>query len=158
MKYILMFIIGIITGKKLGKCKIYADVIQNGSYYRVKINLTVRNKVIIYSLKKPALSKRSGKLPEFNVYKRVFKGKKTKVKFFHVAKKAKVTYTSSNPKVATVKKSGKIGIISGKKQGFTVVTAKIVQNNKTYITRLFVRVDDYKENKKLPIYLKELSK
>lgn len=147
---------GIITGKKLGKCKISADVVQDGSYYRVRINLTVKKKVIIYSLKKKALSKKAGTLPEYNVYKRVFKNKKTKIKFMNVEKNAKVTYTSSNPKVATVKKNGKVGIVSGKKQGFTVVTAKIKQNGKTYITRIFVRVDDYKKNKKLPLYLKEL--
>lgn len=147
---------GVITGKKLGKCKIYADVVQDGSYYRVRINLKVRKKVIIYSLKKKALSKKAGTLPEYNVYKRVFKNKKTKIKFMNVEKNAKVTYTSSNPKIATVKKQGKVGIVSGKKQGFTVVTAKIKQNGKTYITRIFVRVDDHKKNKKLPLYLKEL--
>ncbi len=152
---------GLIKGKKKGKCKIYADVVQGGTFYSVRIKLTVKkdtNK--IYSLTKKALSKKvkGNKLPEFNVYKRVFKNKKTNIKFINVEKKAKITYKSSKPSVATVKKKGKIGVVYGKKQGFTVITCKIKQNGKTYITRVFVRVDDYKENKQLPKYLYEIKK
>lgn len=142
---------GVIKAKKKGKCTITAQVIQNGSYYTVKVKVKVIKKVKLYNLKKKALSKVSGELPEFNVYKRVFLGKKTKLKFTSVEKDAKITYTSSNKKIATVTKKG---VIKGKKQGFAVVTAKIEQNGKTYVTRIFVRVDDLKPNKSLKKYLK----
>ena len=140
-----------IKAKKKGKCTITAQVIQNGSYYTVKVKVKVIKKVKLYNLKKKALSKVSGELPEFNVYKRVFLGKKTKLKFTSVEKDAKITYKSSNKKIATVTKKG---VIKGKKQGFAVVTAKIKQNGKTYVTRIFVRVDDLKPNKNLKKYLK----
>ena len=143
---------GVITGKKKGKCVITANVIQKGSYYKVRVNLTVKKPMMIYNLKNAALSKKSGELPEFNVYKRIFKGKKTKLKFTSVQKNAKITYTTKNKKIATVTKKG---VIKGKKRGFTVVTAKIVQNGKTYVTRIFVRVDDNKTNKQNKKYLKE---
>ncbi len=142
---------GVIKAKKKGKCTITAQVIQNGSYYTVKVKVKVIKKVKLYNLKKKALSKVSGELPEFNVYKRVFLGKKTKLKFTSVEKNAKITYKSSNKKIATVTKKG---VIKGKKQGFAVVTAKIEQNGKTYVTRIFVRVDDLKPNKNLKKYLK----
>lgn len=142
---------GVIKAKKKGKCTITAQVIQNGSYYTVKVKVKVIKKVKLYNLKKKALSKVSGELPEFNVYKRVFLGKKTKLKFTSVEKDAKITYTTSNKKIATVTKKG---VIKGKKQGFAVVTAKIEQNGKTYVTRIFVRVDDRKPNKNLKKYLK----
>ena len=142
---------GVIKAKKKGKCTITAQVIQNGSYYTVKVKVKVIKKVKLYNLKKKALSKVSGELPEFNVYKRVFLGKKTKLKFTSVEKDAKITYKSSNKKIATVTKKG---VIKGKKQGFAVVTAKIKQNGKTYVTRIFVRVDDLKPNKNLKKYLK----
>ena len=142
---------GVIKAKKKGKCTITAQVIQNGSYYTVKVKVKAIKKVKLYNLKKKALSKVSGELPEFNVYKRVFLGKKTKLKFTSVEKDAKITYKSSNKKIATVTKKG---VIKGKKQGFAVVTAKIKQNGKTYVTRIFVRVDDLKPNKNLKKYLK----
>lgn len=143
---------GTITAKKPGKCVITAYVIQKGSYYKVKVNINVKKQRIkLYNLKKKALSKKSGELPEFNVYKRVFKGKKTKLKFTSVEKDAKITYTTSNKKIATVTKKG---VIQGKKKGFAVVTAKIQQNGKTYVTRIFVRVDDNTKNKNLSKYLK----
>ncbi len=142
---------GVIKGKKKGKCKITATVIQNGSYYTVKIDLHVKKSMKMYNLKKAALQKKQGVLPEFNVYKRVVKGKKTKLKFTNVEKNAKITYKSSNKKVATVSKKG---VIKGKKKGFTVVTAKIQQNGFTYYTKLIVRVDDGTKNKQLKKYLK----
>ncbi len=144
---------GVITGKKKGKCKITAYIIQNGSYYKVKVNLTVKKNIKNYNLKPAALSKKmkGGQLPEFNVYKRVFKGKKTKLKFTNVEKKAKISYTSKNKKIAKVTKKG---VITGKKKGVTVVTAKITQNGKTYVTRVFVRVDDNTTLKNIKKYLK----
>ncbi len=142
---------GVIKGKKIGKCKITATIIQNGSYYTVKIDLHVKKSMKMYNLKKRALQKKEGNLPEFNVYKRVVKGKKTKMKFTNISKDAKVTYTSSNKKVATVSKKG---VIKGKKKGFTIVTAKIEQNGHTYYTKLIVRVDDGTPNKDLKKYLK----
>lgn len=143
---------GVITAKKPGKTVITAYVIQKGSYYKVKVTVTVKKeKIKLYNLKKAALSKKSGELPEFNVYKRVFKGKKTKLKFTNVEKNAKISYKSSNKKIATVTKKG---VIQGKKKGFTVVTAKIQQNGKTYVTRIFVRVDDNTTNKSISKYLK----
>jgi hypothetical protein len=126
-------------------------VIQNGSYYTVKIKLVVKKSMKMYNLKNAALVKQQGNLPEFNVYKRVVKGKKTKLKFTNLTKDAKITYTSSNKKVATISKKG---VIKGKKKGFTKITAKIVQNGYTYYTRLFVRVDDGTKNKQLKKYLK----
>ncbi len=142
---------GVIKGKKKGKCKITATVIQKGSYYTVKIDLHVKKSMKMYNLKKAALQKKQGILPEFNVYKRVVKGKKTKLKFTNVEKDAKITYKSSNKKVATVSKKG---VIKGKKKGFAVVTAKIQQNGFTYYTKLIVRVDDGTKNKQLKKYLK----
>lgn len=147
---------GVITAKKKGKCVVKAFVIQNGSYYKVKVNLTVKKRVKNYNLKKKAISKKvkGGKLPEFNVYKRVYKNKKATLKFNSVAKKAKIKYTSKNKKIATVKKKGKKCVILGKKQGFTIVTAKIRQHGKLYVTRIVVRVDDHKKNKQLKKWLK----
>ena len=142
---------GVITGKKKGKCTVSGYVIQNGAYYKVNVKLKVVKKLKIYNLKKKALSKKSGELPEFNVYKRVFKNKKTKLKFTSVEKNAKISYKSSKKKIATVSKKG---VITGKKKGFCVVTASITQNGKTFVTRIFVRVDDYTKNKQLKKYLK----
>lgn len=142
---------GVIKAKKKGKCTITASVIQNGSYYTVKIKLIVKKSMKMYNLKNAALVKQQGVLPEFNVYKRVVKGKKTKLKFTNVTKDAKVTYTTSNKKVATISKKG---VIKGKKKGFAKITAKIEQNGYTYYTRLFVRVDDGTKNKQLKKYLK----
>ena len=147
---------GVITAKKKGKCVVKAFVIQNGSYYKVKVNLTVKKSVKNYNLKKKAISKKvkGGKLPEFNVYKRVYKNKKATLKFNSVAKDAKIKYSSKNKKIATVKKKGKKCVILGKKQGFTIVTAKIRQHGKLYVTRIVVRVDDHKKNKQLKKWLK----
>lgn len=142
---------GVIVGKKKGKCTVSGCVIQKGAYYKVNVKIKVVKKLKIYNLTKKALSKKSGELPEFNVYKRVFKGKKTKLKFTSVQKDAKISYKSSKKKIATVSKKG---VIKGKKKGFCVVTATIVQNGKTFVTRVFVRVDDYTKNKQLKKYLK----
>ncbi len=142
---------GVITGKKKGKCTITAKIIQKGSYYTVKIKLHVKKSMKMYNLKKKALQKQEGTLPEFNVYKRVVKGKKTKMKFTNVDKNAKITYTTSNKKIATVSKKG---VIKGKKKGFCVITAKIEQRGHAYYTKLIVRVDDGTKNKQLKKYLK----
>lgn len=142
---------GVITGKKKGKCTVSGYVIQNGAYYKVNVKIKVVKKLKIYNLKSAALSKKSGELPEFNVYKRVFKGKKTKLKFSSVEKDSKISFKSSKKKIATVSKKG---VITGKKKGFCVVTATIQQNGKKFVTRVFVRVDDYTKNKQLKKYLK----
>lgn len=140
----------VIKAKKKGTCTINAAIIQNGSYYSVKIKLVVKKKMTMYNLKNAALVKQQGVLPEFNVYKRVVKGKKTKLKFTQVAKGAKITYKTSNKKVATISKKG---VIKGKKKGFAKITAIIEQNGHTYYTRLFVRVDDGTKNKQIKKYL-----
>lgn len=142
---------GVITGKKKGKCTITAKIIQKGSYYTVKIKLHVKKSMKMYNLRKKALQKQEGTLPEFNVYKRVVKGKKTKMKFTNVDKDAKITFTTSNKKIATVSKNG---VIKGKKKGFCVITAKIEQRGHAYYTKLIVRVDDGTKNKQLKKYLK----
>ncbi len=161
---------GVIKGKKLGKCKIKAYVIQNGSYYKVEVNLKVlkksKNLKKIYNLKKKALVKVSGELPEYNVYKRVFKNSKTTVKFKNIEDNAKVKvfvpkkYKKEGKKIKIgkiVKNKKKDTIrykISGKKRGFVHLTCRIKQNGKTYFTRLFVRVDDHKKDKNTKKYLK----
>ncbi len=163
---------GVIKGKKQGKAKITAYIIQNGSYYKVKVNVKVykksKSRKRNLNLKKKALVAVQGKLPEFNVYKRVKKGKKTTLKFTNVQvdkksdisffipskykkekkylKVGKVSYNSKK-KIATCK-------IKGKKLGFVHLTCKIKQNGKVYYTRIFVRIDNGKKIKGQNKYLK----
>ena len=144
----------LITPKKVGKTQVTCTVIQNGAEYTVVVDIRVlkqykgtsRN----YSLKKNGLVKTSGELPEFNVYKRIVKGKNTKIKFTQVDKDAKVKFYVANSKEAKALKIGKINrkgktatcTIKGKKKGWVHLTAEITQNGKTYYTRLLVRIDD----------------
>ena len=91
---------GVVTGKKAGKAKITVTV---GKYKKV---LTVK-------VKKPSfkLAKSSAKIK---------KGKTTTIKV-KAAPVSKVTYKSSNKKVATVTKKG---VVKGKKKGTATITVK----------------------------------
>ncbi|MCR5623912.1 MAG: hypothetical protein K6G11_01565, partial [Lachnospiraceae bacterium] len=147
---------GVIKGKNYGRTKIKAFVIQNGSYYKVLVNVKVIKKTAKtsrnFNLTKKALTKVSGELPEFNVYRRIASGKSTKLVFTNVAEDA--TYDFYIPK--KYKKEGKnLKIIKSKMQGHKVIcwvkgigggfvhlTAEINQNGHTYMTRIFCRVDN----------------
>ena len=59
----------------------------------------------------------------------VKKGKKVQLVCDNLLGTAKVTYKTSNPKVANVSKSG---VVSGKKVGTTTITTTIQQGEETY--------------------------
>ena len=70
-------------------------------------------------------------------YRTVKKGKKIKIGFMKPNADTQVTYTTSNKKVASVTKNG---TIKGVKKGKAKITAKAVQNGKTFYARLIVTV------------------
>ncbi|MSS63248.1 5'-nucleotidase C-terminal domain-containing protein [Velocimicrobium porci] len=69
--------------------------------------------------------------------KTIYKGQSFNVNIKSLADDAKVTYTSSNKKVATVTSKGKV---TAKKAGTATITAKVTQNNTTYKLQLKVTV------------------
>ena len=157
----------VITPKKVGKSQVTCTIIQNGAEYKVVVDLKVlkqyKGTSKNYNLKTAGLVKTSGELPEFNVYKRIVKGKNTKIKFTKVEKDANVKFYVANKKeakslkIGKVKRSGKTVTctIKGKKKGWVHLTAEITQNGKTYYTRLLVRIDDGTwTSKQLKKYLK----
>ena len=157
----------LITPKKTGKTQVTCTIIQNGAEYKVVVDIKVlkqyKGTSKNYNLKTKGLVKTSGELPEFNVYKRIVKGKNTKIKFTKVATDAKVKFYVANKKeakslkIGKVKRKGKTATctIVGKKKGWVHLTAEITQNGKTYYTRLLVRIDDGSWGKKqLNKYLK----
>ena len=157
----------LITPKKTGKTQVTCTIIQNGAEYKVVVDIKVlkqyKGTTKNFNLKTKGLVKTSGELPEFNVYKRIVKGKNTKIKFTKVATDAKVKFYVANKKEAKSLKIGKIKrkgktatcTIVGKKKGWVHLTAEITQNGKTYYTRLLVRIDDGTwSSKQLKKYLK----
>ena len=157
----------VITPKKVGKSQVTCTIIQNGAEYKVVVDLKVlkqyKGTSKNYNLKSAGLVKTGGELPEFNVYKRIVKGKNTKIKFTKVEKDAKIKFYVANKKeakslkIGKVKRSGKTVTctIKGKKKGWVHLTAEITQNGKTYYTRLLVRIDDGTwTSKQLKKYLK----
>jgi hypothetical protein len=161
----------VVIPKKLGTSQVTCSILQNGEEYKVVVNIRVlkqyKGTSKNFNLKKKGLVKTSGDLPEFNVYKRIVKGKKTKIKFTNVTANAKVKFYVANKKeakalkISTIKRKGKTATctIKGRKKGWVHLTAKITQNGKTYYTRLLVRIDDRsltKEeiNKQIHEYLK----
>lgn len=148
-----------IIPRKVGKTQVTCTIIQNGAEYTVKVDIKVlrqykgtsRN----YDIKKNGLVKTSGELPEFNVYKRIVKGKNTKIKFTQVDKDAKVKFYVANKKeakslkIGKTKRKGKTATctIKGTQKGWVHLTAEITQNGKTYYTRLLVRIDDRSQTK-----------
>ena len=148
---------GVVKGKKKGKAVITATIVQNGAYYNVKVNVQVIKKGYKgygknYNLNNKAIVKKSGELPEFNVYKNVGKGKSTTLQFTDVTAKKKDISFSIPKKEKKYLKIGKVKYnakkktasvkITGKKKGWVHLTAKITQNGKVYYTRLLIRVDD----------------
>ena len=157
----------LITPKKTGKTQVTCTIIQNGAEYKVVVDIKVlkeyKGTSKNFNLKTKGLVKTSGELPEFNVYKRIVKGKNTKIKFTKVATDAKVKFYVANKKeakslkIGKVKRKGKTATctIVGKKKGWVHLTAEITQNGKTYYTRLLVRIDDGTwSNKQMSKYLK----
>lgn len=61
------------------------------------------------------------------------------IKFKDLVKTAKVTYTSSNAKVAKVSKTG---VVTPVKKGKAAITANVKQNNKTYKLKVTVNVEN----------------
>lgn len=69
------------------------------------------------------------------------KGKTKKFGITNLQPKAKVTYSTSSKKIATVSSSG---TIKGIKDGTAVITAKVMQNSKTYILKISANIYDEK--------------
>lgn len=76
-------------------------------------------------------------VPSTTKGKTVYKGKAFNINIKSLAKDAKVTYTSTNKKVAAVTSKGKV---IGKKAGSATITAKVTQNNTTYKLKIKVTV------------------
>ncbi|MCR5201902.1 MAG: MBG domain-containing protein, partial [Lachnospiraceae bacterium] len=159
---------GVITGKKLGKCKVKCLVIQNGSYYKVNVNIIVKKKSknakTNLNLKNNAITKVSGDLPEYNIYKKINKKKKTTLTFTNVEDDAKIKFytTKGGKKIALGKvshnktKDTASIKVTGKKKGWTFLTAKITQNGKVYYTRIVIRINDSTwTSKQIGKYLKK---
>lgn len=76
-------------------------------------------------------------VPSTTKSKTVYKGKSFNILIKSLTKDAKVTYSSSNKKVAAVTNKG---MVTGKKAGTATITAKVVQNNTTYKLKVKVTV------------------
>ncbi|MBR6223664.1 MAG: Ig-like domain-containing protein [Lachnospiraceae bacterium] len=155
---------GVVVGKKVGTTVITA-IIKKGTFsYKVKLNLKVvkatnaMDKLI--SIKKKGLMKKTGKLPELNVYEAVNAGKNIKLKFSNLAKDAKLECVSDNKNVKIAKlslsKKKKTATITvkGQKRGFSHVTVKVNQGGRFYYVRYLIRVKSGKWTlKQLKTYL-----
>ncbi len=141
---------GLVTTKrKSGKTKIIVNARKGKHIVQYIINLRVtKGQDQNYSLTKYTVKY---KYPTAVLYRRVYKGAKYKIKLKNVSKDAKVTYKTSNKKVATVSSKG---LVKGKKAGRTNVTVTIKQNGITYRYYVVVRVDAGKVSMKNIKYLK----
>lgn len=123
--------------KKTGKCRLTINVTKGKHRIQYRVNLVVRkNCKKNYSLYK---YKTNYKHPSVSLYKLVPKNKTYKIKLKHVDKKAKVVYKSSNKKVATVNKNGKV---IPKRNGRADVTITVAQNGVKYRYFVVVRVTE----------------
>lgn len=140
---------GIVTGKKLGKTKIVLSIKKGKKQVQYVTSVrVVKNVSKNYSLTK---YKTSYKGPSVALYKLLYvKGKYT-VKLKHVNKKAKIKYSSSNKKVATVTKKG---VVKGIKKGTANVTISIKQNGIEYKYFVVCRVCKKGHEKNDTNYLK----
>lgn len=134
--------------KKVGKTKIVVTILKGSHIVQYVMNLTVAKDVKKnYSLSRFNTSCKS---PSIALYKLVYRGAKWKIKMTHT-KGSKITYHSSNKKVAKVDNKGNvIGISNG------VATIRVsVENSKVsdhyYV---YVRVAGKGEKVKIPSYLK----
>ena len=141
---------GLVTTKrKSGKTKIIVNARKGKHIVQYIINLRVtKGQDQNYSLTKYTVKY---KYPTAVLYRRVYKGAKYKIKLKNVSKDVKVTYKTSNKKVATVSSKG---LVKGKKAGRTNVTVTIKQNGITYRYYVVVRVDAGKVSMKNIKYLK----
>ncbi len=125
------------TKKKNGKCKLVINVTKGSRRIQYVVKLVVRkNCKKNFSLYK---YKTTYKDPSVSLYKLVPRDKKYKIKLLHIDKDAKVVYKSSNKKVATVSKKGKV---IPKKNGRADVTITITQNGVKYRYFVVVRVTE----------------
>lgn len=112
---------GVITSKKkTGKAKIVVTIIKGKHIVQYVAQIkVVKNVKKNYSLSK--FKTKYKEAPSIALYKKLEKGKKWKVKMTHI-KNAKITFRSSNKKVATVSKDG---IVRGKRAGNTRITITV---------------------------------
>lgn len=137
---------GKVTAKKKGKCTITAKV--SGKKYKCKVTVTKRKNV-----SEPASSKKAFTSATLNVS--TLKLDVTRVKYYSdgspylsgskgtyklamLNTSKKVTWSSSNKKIATVSKKGKV---KAKKKGKCTITAKV--NGKKYKCK--VTITDYQD-------------
>lgn len=129
---------GMMCAKANGTAIITVVITQNGSQYKTKIKVQVRegipyNRTIS---KKDAVSVKI-ELPVFNMYKKIQVGNRTKIQIKNIDKNAVVTYSTDKKSIATVSKNGSI---RAKAKGSCIITAKIKQNGKVYCYKILVRV------------------
>jgi hypothetical protein len=126
---------GIVTGKKYGKTTIVINITKGKRQAQYRVVVSVKKSV------KKNLSlvkyKTSYKSPSVALYKLMNKKQTYKIKLAHITKKDKVTYSSSNTRIAKVDKNGKV---TARRTGRADITIKVVHNGITYEYFMVVRV------------------
>ena len=121
--------------KKKGKAKLIINVEKGSLKVQYIINVYVKKRVPKnYSLIRFVTSYKG---PSVSLYKRIPMGKSFKVTLKHIAKGAKLSFVSSNKKVATVNNKGKI---KPKKVGKSIITITAVEEGVTYKYYVVARV------------------
>lgn len=130
---------GLVKGHRSGRARIvYTIRSKTGSIYKVRINLTVKQGVKKYKAKKFKSKTYKTDLPVFGVNRSLHKGSYYQIRILNLSSNAKVTYTSSNKKVASVSK----GNVKAKRKGISCITVKVVQNKKVYYYRYNIVVKE----------------
>ncbi|HIS63347.1 MAG TPA: hypothetical protein IAC14_14110 [Candidatus Scybalomonas excrementigallinarum] len=130
---------GLVKGNKSGRSRIvYTIRSKTGSIYKVRINLTVKKGVKKYKAKKFKSKTYKTDLPVFGVNRSLHKGSYYQIRILNLSSNAKVTYTSSNKKIASVSK----GNVKAKRKGISCITVKVVQNKKVYYYRYNIVVKE----------------
>lgn len=144
---------GIITSVNSGNCKITGCITGSTLSY----NFVIDVKVVDGKGQKNLLQKKIVKVPSTNnpvliFYKLIKKGKKVDFEIKNLNDDAIITYESSNPKVVSISKKGKI---KGLKKGYSNVSINVNQDNENYIFIIQVRVMDGTEDYEMWNYLKK---
>ena len=151
-KYVTVNKKGVITGKKVTKpgkpVKVVFNITKGAHQVQYVTNVRVTKKVKKnYRLVK---YKTKYKDPSIALYKLLYVNSKYTIKLTHVDG-AKITYKSSNKKVATV---GTNGVVKGKKKGTADITITVEKNGVTYKYFVKCRVCKRGQEKNDTKYLK----
>lgn len=138
------------TKKKLGTTKIVITALKGKHIVQYVADITVSKNV----KKNYSLSKFSTKYtgPTLALYKLIYRGKTWKINMTHT-KGSKITYKSSNSRVASVSKAGKV---KAKRDGTATITINVVNKKVADQYSVVVRVKKKGSKDVKPSYLKVL--